>query len=232
MLLGPVLAAASELNATNERQKIGQLYFRAHKYLAVTVVPLTIFAVLNARQLVSLWVGPGLAVIALPFAVLVVANLSSQVVGPAYWVLAGRGILWPGVHNAAIASVLNIVLSFIFIVRWGFSGAVFGAAVPMVIGSVYFLFVSRKYFGKPFHELLRQAYLKPLLCSLCAAVATAPTGLLGLRAWRSLLASVMIFGVFYLAGLVLTRFFDAFDLEKAEGQLPFIRLARRIIFVT
>ena len=58
LLFGPVAAAASELDATNKLQKMGQLYFRVHKYLALTALPLAIFAVLKAKVLVSLWVGP------------------------------------------------------------------------------------------------------------------------------------------------------------------------------
>ena len=167
--------------------------------------------------------------IAFPFAVLVIGNLFSQIWGPAYWVLVGRGILRPSIYSALVASVLNIVLSFIFIMRWGFSGAVFGTAVPMVIGSTYFLIASRQYFEMPFHQILRRAYLKPLLCSLCAAVGTVLTSLLGLRAWQSLLASAIVYGAIYITGLLLSRFFDNFDLDKAEGHLPFVRLARRII---
>jgi O-antigen/teichoic acid export membrane protein len=232
LLFGPVLAAASELDATHERQKMGQLHFRLHKYLALTAVPLVIFAVLKARVLVSLWLGSGLTVIAVPFAVLVIGNLSSQMCGPAYWILAGRGILRPSVYSALIASSLNIVLSFIFIARWGFSGAVFGTAIPMVVGSTYFLIASRRYLDMPFHEVLRQAYLKPVLCSLCAAAATVPAGLLRLGAWQGLLASVTVYGGVYFTGLLVTQFFDSFDLAKAEGHLPFIRLARRIILVS
>lgn len=232
LLFGPVVAAASELDATDERQKMGQLHFRVHKYLALIAVPLAIFAVLKAKELVSLWVGPGLTVIAFPFAVLVVGNFFSEMCGPAYWVLAGRGILRPGVYSALLASVLNIVLSLIFIMRWGFSGAVFGTAIPMVIGSAYFLIASRRYFEEPFHQVLQRAYLKPLLSSLCAATATVPTGLLRLPAWQGLLAATTVYGGVYLSGLLLTRFFDSFDLAKAEGHLPFIGLARRIILAS
>jgi O-antigen/teichoic acid export membrane protein len=229
LLFGPLVAATSELHATNEYQKMGQLYFRVHKYLALTAVPLVIFAVLKARELVSIWVGPGLTVIAFPFAVLVIGNLFSQIAGPAYWVLAGRGILRPSVYSSLLSSALNIVLSYFFITRWGFSGAVFGTALPTVIGSAYFLSASRKYLEKPFYQILLDAYLKPFLCSMCAAAATVPTGLLGLRSWQSLLASTIVYGAVYVTGLLLTRFFDAFDLNKAEDHLPFIRLARRII---
>jgi O-antigen/teichoic acid export membrane protein len=229
LLFGPVLAAASELNAIDERRKMGQLHFRVHKYLALTAVPLAIFAMLNAKGLVDLWVGPDLTVIAFPFAILVAGNLSSQIGGPAYWVLAGRGILRPSIYSALLASGLNIILSWVFIRQWGFSGAVFGTAIPMMIGSAYFLISSRRYFEKPFHQILQQAYFKPLLCSLCAAAATVPISLLRLGAWQSLLAGTIAYGATYIIGLLLTGFFDAFDLAKAEGHLPLLRFARRIV---
>jgi O-antigen/teichoic acid export membrane protein len=229
LLFGPILAASSELDATDQHQKMHQLYFRVHKYLALTAIPLVIFAVLKSKELVSAWVGAGLDVIAFPFCVLVIGNLFSQIGGPAYWVLAGRGILRPSVKSALLASVLNIVMSLFFIKRWGFAGAAVGTALPTIIANGYFLIASRRYIDASLHQTLRDAYLKPLACSLCAAAATAPTGLLGLRAWPNLVTSGALYGFIYIIGLVATRFFDAFDLSKAEDHLPFVRYARRII---
>ena len=229
LLLGPVMAAASELDAARERQKMIQLHFRAHKYLACCAIPLAIFAVFNAKMMMSLWLGPGLTLVAVPFAILVIGNLFPQVGAPTYFILVGRGILRPGVYSAVLASVLNLVLSFIFIRLWGFSGAMLGTAIPMVVSTVYFFIACRAYFDVPFYDVLRRAYLKPLLCSSAGVVAMYGIGPFGRQGWGGLVVSTTIFAAVYLSGLLATRFFDSFDLDKAESHLPLARFVRRIV---
>jgi len=232
LLLGPVMTAASELDAAGERGKMAQLYFRAHKYLAVTVIPLAAYALFAAKPLITVWLGAKLSFIALPFALLVLGNLFPQMGAPTYFVLVGRGILRPSVYAALIASVLNVVLSFIFIVRWGFVGAVWGTIIPMFVSNVYFFIACERYSEIPFREIMRRAYLKPLLCSLVAGTAMLATTVLGMHLWLRLSVGTAVYAVVYLVGLGLTRFFDEFDFNKAEGHLPFVRLARRVIPVS
>ncbi|HXX44140.1 MAG TPA: polysaccharide biosynthesis C-terminal domain-containing protein [Candidatus Acidoferrales bacterium] len=229
LLLGPVMAATSELDAANERSKVAQLYYRAHKYLAVTAVPLVIFALVAAKPLVSLWLGPKLSFVAVPFALLVVGNFFPQIGAPTYFVLIGRGILRPTVYAASLAAILNVVLSFVFIRRWGFVGAVWGTILPMIISTGYFFVASRPYFETSFREMLRRAYLTPFLCSLAAAAAMSAASVLRLRLWLHLVAAITIYGAVYLTGLALTRFFDEFDLAKAEGYASFLRVVRRVM---
>jgi len=229
LLLGPVMAAASELDAADERHKMSQLYFRAHKYLAVTAIPLVIFALIAAKPLMTIWLGPKFAFLALPFALLVIGNFIPQVGAPTYFVLVGRGILKPSIYSAMIASILNVVLSFVFIERWGFVGAVWGTVIPMAVSNVYFFAACDKYFEISFGQLMRRAYLKPFLCSLVAAAAMYGANALSAHVWVRLLIGTGVYGLVYVIGLGLTRFFDEFDFSKAEGHLPFVRLARQVI---
>lgn len=232
LLLGPVMAAASVLDAAHERSKVSQLYFRAHKYLAVTAIPLVVFALVAAKPLMTIWLGPRMGFLVLPFALLVVGNLVPQVGAPTYFVLVGRGILRPTIDSALIASVLNVGLSFIFIARWGFVGAVWGTVIPMIVSNVYFFIACEPFFEIPFREIMRRAYLKPLLCSLVAAVAMSAAKILELRLWLGLLVGTLIYGAVYILTLGLTRFFDEFDFSKAEGHFPFVRVARRFMPVS
>jgi O-antigen/teichoic acid export membrane protein len=232
LLLGPVMAASSELDATNESSKISQLNFRAHKYLAVTAIPLVVYTVIAAKDLMTVWLGPSFAFIAFPFALLVIGNLFPQMGSPTFFVLVGRGIVRPGVYSALISSVLNVVLSLFFIERWGFIGAAWGTVIPMVIGTVYFFWACNRYLETPIYKVLFDAYLKPLLCSLAAAVAMFAVNFYVTRVWPRLFVGSLIYGVIYLAGLGATRFFDAFDFSKMEGHLPFLRLARRVLAVS
>ncbi len=222
LLLGPVLAAASELDAGQQRQKLEELHFRAHKYLALTAVPMVVFAVVCANALMRLWVGNSLQVVALTFAILVIGNLFPQAGSPTYFIMVGRGILRPAVYAALLAIVLNIALSYIFIKLWGFAGAALGTALPMIINTIYFFVVCREYFQTSLWHTIRRAYFKPLLSSIAAVSAVPAIRLLGLRNGKGLLAEAVVFSVIYLAGLTVTRFFDRFDLASAETQLPFL----------
>jgi O-antigen/teichoic acid export membrane protein len=229
VLLSPVMAAASELHAADERHKMRELYFRTNKYFAVSAIPFVIFALFMAKTLVKLWLGPGLIAIAIPFAGLVIGNLFLQLGAPVQSILIGRGVLRPGVYGALVTGALNVVLSFFFIRHWGFAGAMLGTTLSMAIGTIFFFFVAAPHLEIPIHQTLYRAYFKPLLCSSLAALAMWPMSILKLSEWQSLMASAAMYGFVYLVGLMLTRFFDSFDLSKAEAHLPFFGLARRII---
>lgn len=228
-LLGPILAAASELDASNERQKLEELHFRTHKYLALVAVPLVVYAVVSAKTLIRLWVGNDMAVIAFSFAVMVIGNLFQQIWAPTYYIIVGRGVVRPAVYGAFLATVLNVVLSYIFIKLWGYSGAALGTALSMIISAIYFFIACKPYFEIPLSQTLRQAYLKPLLCSVAAAFVVPALGLFKLRMWEAFLVQMIAFTAIYFVGLALTRFFDQFDLAKAKGHLLFLRRTRRIV---
>jgi O-antigen/teichoic acid export membrane protein len=225
LLLGPVLAAASELNARNEREKLEELHFRAHKYLAIVAIPLVVFAVVAAKPLVHLWVGGGTEKIALTFAILVIGNLFPQMGSPIYFITVGRGILRPSVYTALLASGLNVVLSYLFIKLWGFSGAALGTAIPMFISTIYYFVVCRPYFQLDLFKTFRSTYVKPALCAGAAAVTIPLIGLLRMHNWIGLLADLIVFGTLYLGGLVLTRSIDRSDLTTAGKHIPFLARA-------
>ena len=218
MLLGPVLAAASELDASKEREKLEELHFRAHKYLAVSAVPLAVFAVVTAKALVSLWVGSNLEVVAFTFAVLVVGNLFPQIGSPTYFIMVGRGVLRPAVYSALLATILNVVLSYVFIKRWGFAGAAFGTAIPMIISTVYFFHAYKSCFETSLYRTLLRAYFKPLLCSAAAACMVCAIGLLKLRMWQGLVVDMIVFGAIYFIAVSYTHLDDAHRLhDPASG---------------
>jgi O-antigen/teichoic acid export membrane protein len=230
LLLGPVMAAASELDAAEEHQKLSELYFRCHKYIAVVAVPLVVFGIFDARLLVNLWVGSRYSVIALPFVVLLFANFVNQLGGPAWSITVGRGALRPSVYASLLATVLNVVLSLALIKRYGFSGAVLGTALPMIISAFYFLKLARPYVGISFPDILRGAYLKPIACSFVAGAAMLAAVFLRERSlWIILVAHVTVYGVIYFIGLLVTHFFDRFDLEKAKRHIPLARAARKLL---
>jgi O-antigen/teichoic acid export membrane protein len=223
------MAAASELDARGELAKLQELYERSHKYLALMGVPLIFFVIYVAKRAVALWLGQSLSLVAAPLAILVVACFLNLITGPGYLILIGKGYLVPGMKSALFGMALNLSLGAILTYLYGFWGAVWITSMSVVGGAAYFIYLFDKQTGLSFWLVIWRAYLKPLVWCLVLFVIflfLVPTAQLG---WGGLVVRGILFGVVYLLGLVLARFFDEFDLATAESLLPAARHVRRVI---
>jgi len=229
LVLGPMMPAASELNALNSENRLADLYFRTHKYLAWIGVPFLVYVVFISKHFVQLWIGPNLVFLATPLSVLLIVNFLNLLTGPGLLTLIGTGKLKPGLHSAFVGIALNVTLSFFLIRTYGFHGAVLGTSLSLMIASGFFLYQFWKETGKRFAGMMRRAYLKP---TMCAVLAVAVLQLFTLRAtlsWGTLVLEGVGFALTYTVLLLLTRFFDTFDLALAERFVPVPAVARRII---
>jgi O-antigen/teichoic acid export membrane protein len=229
LLLSPILPAAAELDARGRGEKLTELYYRAHKYLAFIGVPLVFYVVAISNRFVDLWIGPNLKTLAVPISALLLANFFSQATGPGYLIFLGRGILNPGVYSAFIGIGLNIPLSFILIRSYGFGGAVVGTCVSLIAATASFVYLFHRRTGNSFVRLMREAYLKPVISSvtlLYILILVRPTSNL---TWLGLFLLGVIFAIAYTLGLLFVQFFDRYDWDKIESVVPIARLARRII---
>jgi O-antigen/teichoic acid export membrane protein len=223
LLLSPLMAAASELDARGHGEELKELYYRSHKYMALFSVPLVVGAALLCRQFVNLWLGPHLSVVAIPLALLVLTNIVIVTTGPGVLISIGQGKLAPSVNSAVSATALNLVMSFFLIRAYGFSGAVVGTLISAVVGTALFIYLFHRYTGYPYKRLLTESYLKVLGASLTGAGACWLVGFRWNASWGGLALQVAVFGVVYLLALFAARFFDAFDLKQAGRLLPLLR---------
>jgi O-antigen/teichoic acid export membrane protein len=226
-VLAPIMPAAAELNAHSNESKLDDLYYRAHKYLALIGVPFVLYIVFVAKRFVELWVGPALSVVAIPLSVLLIVNFVNLMTGPGFLILTGKGKLRPGLYSALLGIVLNLTLSFFLIRAYGFQGAVIGTSLSLSIASASFLFLYEQETRASFLKTIRRAYLKPITCSLIPIAFL--WGLTGLHqsSWSGLVVGGIVFGIAYLVLLLLFQFFDSFDAAILKGLLPVSRIARR-----
>jgi O-antigen/teichoic acid export membrane protein len=229
LVLTPVMPAASELDARRDHRKLTDLYFRAHKYLAFIGVPLMVYIVLVSRRFIALWVGPSLSIIAIPLCVLVVVNFFNLMTGPGLLILVGKGRLRPGLYSAVFGIVLNLTLSFVLIRLYGFQGAVIGTSLSLCFASGFFLFKFQRETKSSFLEMLKVAYVKPIVSSLLVAGVV----FFFLRAvavsWGGLFSGGLLFGAAYSLLLLLFRFFDHIDLAIVERIVRVPSFIRRIV---
>jgi O-antigen/teichoic acid export membrane protein len=227
-VLSPILPAASELSALGDEHRMRQLYYRTHKYLALIGIPAVCFAAGVSRRFVELWLGPQLHMVAFPLSVLLVVSFVNLVTGPGFFIFAGQGNLRPGVNSAVLGIVINIVLSLALIYRYGFAGAVLGTSAALILAAGYFISMFHRSTGYPFLRLLRNAYLKPMLCSLAALGLILAARSIDDLSWAGLLLTGLAFGSLYSVLILVSRFFDPYDWSKMESFLPGVRLMRRL----
>ncbi len=229
LLLGPLIPAASELAARRDHRRATELYFRAHKYLALLGLPLIAYMVLVADRFIRLWLGPGFEILVTPFRVLLIMNYFNLLTGPGYLILVGSGILRPGVYSAFIGIVLNVVVSFLLIYWYGFPGAVVGTSVSLFVASALFVHLYHRQTGHSFSRLVREAYLKPLACVLVLVLLMRAIVEWRQAGWATLAGHGLLFAVLYFVGVSRMRFFDEFDLGKLQAYFPAGRLLARLI---
>lgn len=228
LLLGPVMAAASNLDAVGDKRRVEELYHRSHKYLALVGVPGAIFITAFSGQFVDLWLGRALHVVALPLAVLVWVNFLNLITGPGVLILTGKGSLKVPINATLVTLVFILTVSFGLIYKFGFAGAVFGILAATVLGTCPFFYWFYRDTGYSLAKVARQAYLKPTACSVGIVLALkliAPASHLG---WAGLVLQGSIFGILYMLLILRTRFLDAFDLAQVKVFPPLARLVRRL----
>jgi O-antigen/teichoic acid export membrane protein len=229
MLLSPVMAAASELHAQGDENRLEELYYRTHKYVALLALPIVVYVAIISRRLIVLWIGPKLEMIALPLAGLVLLQCVSLSVGPGWLILVGRGNLRPGVYSALVTISVNVAVSFVLIRTYGFSGAVLGTLLATIAGAACFFYLFYRNLPRDRRRSIKGAYFKPALCSAVLAVAVLVLKPLDHLSWLGLILAAVIFGSLYILALALARFFDRFDLAAAENLLPPLRAVIKII---
>jgi O-antigen/teichoic acid export membrane protein len=229
LVLAPVMPAASELDARNDTGRIMNLYLRAHKYLALIGIPLVVYTMLVAKRFVVLWIGSSYSFIAWPLSILLAVNFINLMTGPGFLILTGRGKLRPGLYSAILGIVLNLTLSLFLIRSYGFRGAVIGTSLSLCLASGFFLIEYQLETKSPLSDLVRKAYLKPVISSLLVVAALLVFARSVETTWVTLFAGALVFGGAYLMLLLVLRFFDSFDLKIVEKFLPIPRIARRFI---
>jgi O-antigen/teichoic acid export membrane protein len=228
LIVSPVMPAASELDALGDETRMRELYYRTHKYLALFGVPIVCYVVAISNRFVELWLGHGLSVITLPLSVLLVVNFINLATGPGFMILAGTGYMRPGVQSAILGIVLNMVLSLGLIYKFGFAGAVLGTSASLILSSGYFIAVFHRRTGYSVSRVLKESYLKPMLCSVPVLALLRAIHPAKNLSWSGLAATGVAFGVFYSAAILRSRFFDEYDWKKVESFVPVVRYLRRM----
>ena len=117
---------------------------------------------------------------------------------------------------------LNILLSVIFVIRFGYIGVIYGTFIAMVVGATYLKVRFHRITGFSFAEMGRTVLIKPILGCLAATAAALFTRPLisAWNGWITLIAQGILFVAVYISILRASRHFDGFDKEIFQSYLP------------
>lgn len=137
LFLTALIPAFSEIDAQGKRDKLIEGYIRGTKYLALFATPLFTLVIVLAPQIMMIWMGGGYEKSVLIIQVLGIGWLCAVLAGVRGAIV--QAIAKPEMEMKAglVAAILNLPLSIIFIIKFGFIGVAFGTSIALLISALY-----------------------------------------------------------------------------------------------
>src|SRR5207244_927856 len=130
------------------------------------------FLVLDADSIVRLWLGPSFDQSAVLIQVLAIGYGANILGGAASQIGAGVGRPEFDMHSTILLSIVNPILSFVLVRRFGAPGAAAGTSIALVSAAIYLLFAfHRNYLGTSIWSVFESIYLRPIFSGFLAGVA-------------------------------------------------------------
>lgn len=220
-LTGMFFPMASALSGTGQMEKLKSIYIRAFRNLSVIAMAITVAIILFANKILFFWLGADYAnngtevlqVLALVYYLIALYN-------PLRNMLLGLGEVKLLIRQSIIMAVINVILLFIAVPRYGIVGAAWAylfSVLPMIFT---FYWVERKLFGITGQGAYYLKLYAKLLFTALAASLIIYFGLLPLvkNIWTLIILgpiSVLLYPVLYL----LFGFVDSEDKDLFKSYL-------------
>lgn len=166
----PLVPAVAELKARGAGEGVNDIVCRSLKYLNIFSLPFFIFLIIFARPILVAWLGNGYDLVAQGTQILAIGTYLNMLTAPAYHTLIGMGRPKLGVHFGLLNLILNTLVTFILILKYGFLGAVFGQTIALSAASCYFLFRFHRQQMLPFFNTHWNTFGKPCLFAIIISI--------------------------------------------------------------
>lgn len=225
-LLPAVLPASSEFHALDDKDRLQKLYHRGSKYLCLLAFPIAFFVVSNASLIMTFWLGePGFKESALALQVLSIAYVLLLVASMGRLVARGMGIPQVEMRSSVLIMVMNIFLSIILIIKFGFSGALLGTSISAGLGSLYFMLSFHRRIKEPLFFILRKIYASLFFSCMISLFFSLLAGLIFKQIFPSLptnrpqaLYALLVNGAVF-SGAYLLMLFKTGTIDKDDREL-------------
>ncbi len=231
ILFAVVFPTVSELSEQRDYDRLWMLYHRATKYLWLLSLPLLIGMWLTSHFILQAWLGHVSSDVHAAVLLLSTGYWSAISVGMALTLGAGMGWVDPIMKAGFLQAGLNLGLSLLLIMTFGYKGALVGTMVALVSSNFYVLTRFCREFGRSLADHLRLLgrvlWINAPAAGVTCAVQLALTDW-ALRGGRtaailSLLTCVVLYGAVYLVSIRAAGVMDQRDQELLGGRVPMVQ---------
>ena len=227
--ISSLIPAVSALDANDNDARIRAAVVRSTRYLVLLAVPLFSLCILFAQRLMTLWIGPGNELAAYTLQLLSVGSCVAVVMSALSLVSLGKGEPEFQMRTTLVQAIINVILSTVLVMHYGFMGAVTGTTLSMIVGGVLFYYTyGRRVMDAPF-SFLATTLLRPIASVIPALIGAFLVAVLGdfLDPEGSRFIGIVVLGVacvvfvaVYAAFLRFTGAFTADDIGFLRNALP------------
>ena len=188
--------------ATNDPDALRRMLVEGTRLALMLVCGVTVCLMGFARPLIARWMGPGFEDSVVPLQVLAVTGVVLVGQGPLGNILLGTGRHRLVAFVSLGEAIANLILSVIFVRRYGLLGVAVGTAIPVVLANLCILAPAAcRQLGVRLADFARAVSLGPIAGALVAALAG-----VALRSWQPpqsipaiLVEGTLVGGVYLLA---------------------------------
>lgn len=228
LMVSALVPAVSELEANHGQRVLTELYLRGSKYLIFVSTPLLFFLITNASLIMFAWMGSGYERAALVIQVLAIGYFAATVSGVASQVAVGVAKTEFEMRYGILIVPLNLILSYILIMKIGFVGAVAGTSLSLVVGALFFIRMFQKYLNTNMLCFAKLFY-KPVFISVASSLVMLflnynlwPVNEFMNRALHLIILFIncLVFTGIYLFFIRLSKYFDNYDSILLKDRIP------------
>ncbi len=233
LLTTAILPALSEVNAKGESGKLIDAYTRGTRYLSMVAFPLFSFLIISAPYIMMVWMGKGYEKSAWVIQILAVSWLFNVLIGVGCSLVQAIGKPEIQMRSSLANTILNLILSIILIMKFGFFGVVIGTSLSVFLSTGYFFIGLHRELKLPKTYFLKRVILDTLVICICIGLPVWGlsfviqgifTDMNRITSLTILLIQGILFFGFYLILLLYKKPFDEMDIEFLNNKVPFIGL--------
>jgi O-antigen/teichoic acid export membrane protein len=232
VMVSALIPATSELGARKERHKILQTYLIASKYVAMITIAMAGFLILEARSILTFWLGQGFENSVVLVQILAIGYGANILGGAASQTGAGIGRPEFDMRSTVLLTLLTPIFGFALVREFGAAGVAAGTSLAFLLATGYLLLVfHRNYVENSVRTVLADVYLRPIGSGIFAGFAV--TGIHRavplFAAWEAvrymipikMVLDFVVFAPTYVLLLVVFRQVTAIDWNNFRSLLSF-----------
>ena len=170
LLTTAVVPAVSELHTEGQKEKVYALYLRSTKYVISLGLPLMLFAVVTAPEIMYGWMGKGYGLSVSILRILALGYFFNMAAGTISPIVQGIGRPEMQMRIALLSLSINIPLSLLLITQMGILGAALGTTIAMGIAAISYFWRFHKLFKKSPLASLKDFFFLPSLSAVTGSL--------------------------------------------------------------